>query len=179
MPNAANYTERQQLRDGIYIEIRALMPEDEAGMLAAIARTGVQSLQRRFFGMKREFSEKERNFFMKVDFRSHVALVAVAQEGGKPTIVGGGRYIVIEPQRAEMAFVVVDAWQGRGIGSILLRHLIKIAGDAGLHELIAEVLPENRAMLKVFGKYGFKPVPRHDPQTVHLVLKLVCGSVSP
>ena len=86
--------------------------------------------------------------------------------------MGGGRYIVIEPQRAEMAFVVVDAWQGRGIGSILLRHLIKIAGDAGLHELIAEVLPENRAMLKVFDKYGFKPVPRHDPQTVHLVLKL-------
>src|ERR1700678_3373626 len=154
MPNAANYTERQQLRDGIYIEIRALMPEDEAAMLAAIARTGVQSLQRRFFGMKREFSEKERNFFMKVDFRSHVALVAVAQEGGKPTIVGGGRYIVIEPQRAEMAFVV---------------------GDAGLNELIAEVLPENRAMLKVFGKHGFKPVPRHDPQTVHLVLKLICG----
>ena len=60
-----------------------------------------------------------------------------------------------------------------------VRHLVKIAGDAGLHELIAEVLPENRAMLKVFGKYGFKPVPRHDPQTVHLVLKLVCGSVSP
>jgi RimJ/RimL family protein N-acetyltransferase len=128
--------------------------------------------------MKREFSEKELNFFMKVDFRNHVALVAVAQEGGKPTIVGGGRYIVIEPQRAEMAFVVVDAWQGRGIGSILLRHLIKIAGDAGLNELIAEVLPENRAMLKVFGKYGFKPVPRHDPQTVHLVLK-ICGSTSP
>jgi RimJ/RimL family protein N-acetyltransferase len=123
--------------------------------------------------MKREFSEKERNFFMKVDFTNHVALVAVAQEDDKPTIVGGGRYVVFEPQRAEMAFVVVDAWQGRGIGSILLRHLIKIAGDAGLHELIAEVLPENRAMLKVFGKYGFKPVPRHDPQTVHLVLTLI------
>jgi RimJ/RimL family protein N-acetyltransferase len=173
MSNAANHAERQQLRDGIYIEVRALKPEDEAGMLAAIARTGVQSLQRRFFVMKREFSEKERNFFMKVDFTNHVALVAVAQEDGKPTIVGGGRYIVFEPQRAEMAFVVVDAWQGRGIGSILLRHLIKIAGDAGLHELIAEVLPENRAMLKVFAKYGFKPVSRHDPQTVHLVLKLI------
>jgi RimJ/RimL family protein N-acetyltransferase len=173
MSNAANLAERQQLRDGIYIEVRALMPEDEAGMLAAIARTGVQSLQRRFFAMKREFSEKERNFFMKVDFTNHVALVAVAQEDDKPTIVGGGRYVVFEPQRAEMAFVVVDAWQGRGIGSILLRHLIKIAGDAGLHELIAEVLSENRAMLKVFGKYGFKPVPRHDPQTVHLVLTLI------
>jgi RimJ/RimL family protein N-acetyltransferase len=173
MSNAAKHAERQQLRDGNYIEVRALMPEDEAGMLAAISRTGVQSIQRRFFGMKREFSEKERDFFMKVDFTNHVALVAVAQEDGKPTIVGGGRYVVFEPQRAEMAFVVVDAWQGRGIGSLLLRHLVKIAGDAGLHELIAEVLSENGAMLNVFGKYGFKPVPRQDPQTVHLVLKLI------
>jgi ribosomal protein S18 acetylase RimI-like enzyme len=71
-----------------------------------------------------------------------------------------------------MAFVVVDAWQGRGIGSILMRHLIKIANDARLQELTAEVLPENAAMLKVFGKFGFRPTSRRDPQTVHLVLKL-------
>jgi RimJ/RimL family protein N-acetyltransferase len=172
MSNAANYAERQQLRDGISIEVRALKPEDETGMLAAIERTGVQSLQRRFFVMKREFSEKERNFFMKVDFTNHVALVAVAQEDGKPTIIGGGRYIVFEPERAEMAFVVVDAWQGRGIGSTLMRHLVKIASDAGLQELTAEVLPENAAMLKIFARSGFKPGPRRDPQVVHLALKL-------
>jgi RimJ/RimL family protein N-acetyltransferase len=172
MSKAANYAESQQLRDGVSIQIRALKPEDEAGMLAAIERTGAQSRQRRFFVMKREFSETERNFFMKIDFTNHVALVAVAQEDGKPTIIGGGRYIVFEPKRAEMAFVVVDSWQGRGVGSILMRHLIKIAGDAGLHELIAEVLPENRAMLKVFAKYGFKRAARRDPQTVHLVLTL-------
>ena len=71
-----------------------------------------------------------------------------------------------------MAFVVVDAWQGRGIGSILMRHLIKIAGDSGLKELTAEVLPENAPMLKVFRKFGFKPASRRDPQTVHLALKL-------
>jgi ribosomal protein S18 acetylase RimI-like enzyme len=71
-----------------------------------------------------------------------------------------------------MAFVVVDSWQGRGIGSILMRHLVRLANDAGLRELTAEVLPENSAMLKVFGKYGFKPAARRDPQTVHLVLKL-------
>jgi ribosomal protein S18 acetylase RimI-like enzyme len=71
-----------------------------------------------------------------------------------------------------MAFVVVDAWQGRRIGSILMRHLIEIAGNAGLQELTAEVLPENRAMLKVFAKFGFKAASGRDPQTVHLVLKL-------
>ncbi|WP_454624864.1 N-acetyltransferase family protein [Bradyrhizobium cenepequi] len=172
MPETATYTACERLRDGSQVEIRALQPEDEADMLAAVGRTSAQSLQRRFFVMKRGFSENERAFFMNIDFSNHVALVALAQEDGRTVIVGGGRYIVFEAGRAEMAFVVVDAWQGRGIGSILMRHLVEIAGNAGLQELIAEVLPENKAMLKVFAKFGFKPASRRDPQTVHLVLKL-------
>jgi RimJ/RimL family protein N-acetyltransferase len=172
MTNAASYAVRESLRDGGIIEIRALKPQDEAGMLAAVERTSAQSLQRRFFVMKRNFSEKERTYFMKVDFSNHVALVAIAQQDDQPVIIGGGRYIVFEPGRAEMAFIVVDAWQGRGIGSILMRHLIDIARDSALKELTAEILPENTAMLKVFDKFGFRPAPRRDPQTVHLVLKL-------
>lgn len=172
MPEAATYTAFEHLSEGSKVEIRSLRPEDEADMLAAIGRTSTQSLQRRFFAVKRGFSEKERAFFMDIDFCNHVALAALAQEDGRTVIVGGGRYIVFEPGRAEMAFVVIDDWQGRGIGSILLRHLIKIARNAGLQELTAEVLPENAAMLKVFGKFGFKPASRRDPRTVHLVTKL-------
>jgi ribosomal protein S18 acetylase RimI-like enzyme len=167
-----DYTARELLRDGNQVDIRSLRREDEADMLAAIERTSAQSLQRRFFVMKRHFSEKERAFFMDVDFKNHVAIVAVAEESGSKVIAGGGRYIVFEPGRAEMAFVVVDAWQGRGIGSMLMRHLAGIAKGAGLQELTAEVLPENTAMRKVFEKFGFKPAQRRDPQTVHLVLKL-------
>jgi ribosomal protein S18 acetylase RimI-like enzyme len=172
MSEAIDYTARELLRDGSQVDIRALRREDEADMLAAIERTSAQSLQRRFFVMKRHFSDKERAFFMDVDFKNHVAIVAVAQESGGKVIAGGGRYIVFEPGRAEIAFVVVDAWQGRGIGSILMRHLARIADGAGLQELTAEVLPENTAMRKVFEKFGFKPVRRRDPQTVHLALKL-------
>jgi ribosomal protein S18 acetylase RimI-like enzyme len=172
MSEATKYTARELLSDSSQIEIRALRPEDEADMLAALERTSPQSLQRRFFVMKRHFSEKERAFFMDIDFTNHVALVAIAEETGRTVVVGGGRYIVFEPGRAEMAFVVVDAWQGRGVGSILMRHLVEIASDAGLQELTAEVLPENAAMLKIFGKFGFRPVPRRDPQIVHLMLNL-------
>ena len=110
---------------------------------------------------------------MNIDFSNHVALIALAEEEGHPVIVGGGRYIVSAPGSAEMAFVVVDAWQGRGIGSVLLCHLVGIARDRGLAELTADVLPENRAMLKVFRNFGLQPASRRDPQTVHLVLKLV------
>ncbi|WP_354108925.1 GNAT family N-acetyltransferase [Bradyrhizobium sp. S3.12.5] len=177
MLDAAKYSAPEHLRDGTPVEIRALRPADEADMLTALDQTSAQSLQRRFFAMKRHFSDKERVFFMGVDFRDHVALVVLAAQADRQIIVGGGRYIVFEPGRAEMAFVVIDAWQGRGVGSILMDHLGRIATDAGLHELTAEVLPENGSMLAVFGKFGFRPAARHDPHTIHLVRRLGQGSV--
>ena len=87
-------------------------------------------------------------------------------------IVGGGRYIVVQPGQAEIAFVVVDAYQGQGIGTILMRHLAVLARDAGLKELVAEVLPENTAMLKLFKKFGFRPDSKGSPQVIHLTLQL-------
>jgi len=172
MPGAANYSVVEHIRDGRPIDIRALRPDDRAEMLAAIGRTSPQSIQRRFFAPKKGFSEQEMAFFLNIDFESHVALVAQIDEDGRAAIAGGGRYIVVRPGQAEIAFVVVDAYQGQGIGTTLMRHLAILARDAGLKELIAEVLPENTAMLKVFRKFGFRPSPKRDPQVVHLVLQL-------
>lgn len=172
MTDAITYRARELLRDGSEVEIRTLRQEDETIMLAAIDRTSAQSLQHRFFFMKRHFSEKERAFFMNVDFKNHVAIVALADDAGRKAIAGGGRYIVFDPGRAEMAFVVVDAWQGRGVGSILMHHLVKIASDAGLQELTAEVLRENVAMRRVFHKFGFMSAAHQDAQILHFVLKL-------
>ena len=171
MPDS--YRASEHLRDGRPIEIRALLPDDEDDMLAAIGRTSTEALRRRFFVAKRGFSQKEIDFFMRIDFRNHVALIALADEDGRPTIVGGGRYIVVEPGSAEVAFMVMDGYQGQGIGSHLMRHLAGIARDAGLTELIAEVLPENTAMRKVFSKFGFQPAPSREPQVIHLVLQLI------
>jgi len=172
MRKAADYSTKERLRDGRTIEIRALRPDDREDMLAAIGRTSPQSLRRRFFGPKRGFSETELAFFMNIDFDNHVALIAQIDEDGRPSIVGGGRYIVVEAGRAEIAFVVVDAYQGQGIGSALMRHLSHLARDAGLKGLIAEVLPENTAMLKVFSKFGFRPGPNQEPGVVHLAKPL-------
>ena len=172
MSGAADYSAVEHLRDGRPIKIRALRPDDGPEMLAAVGRTSTQSLRRRFFAPKKGFSEREMAFFLNIDFKSHVALVAQLDEDGHPVIVGGGRYIVVQPGHAEIAFVVIDAYQGQGIGTILMRHLADVARNAGLQELIAEVLPENTAMLKVFRKFGFRPSPKRDPQVVHLVLQL-------
>jgi RimJ/RimL family protein N-acetyltransferase len=168
----ATYSVRERLRDGRAIGIRAQRPEDETEMLAAIDRTDPGSLRRRFFFPKREFSEKEKAFFMNIDFVKHVALVAEIDENGTPAIIGGGRYIVVGPGEAEVAFVVVDAYQGQGIGGLLTRHLVELARAAGLTQLAADVLPENAAMRKVLGKSGFRTARSLDPQVVHLTLPL-------
>src|SRR6478735_6308328 len=111
MSAPGSYSVTERLRDGREVEIRALRPDDKDDMLAAVGRTGTQSLQRRFFVVKRGFSEKEIAFFMNIDFTTHIALVALADEDGRKVIIGGGRYILTEPSKAEIAFVVIDAYQ--------------------------------------------------------------------
>jgi RimJ/RimL family protein N-acetyltransferase len=155
MLEAAKYSTVERLHDGRRVEIRALSPDDQADFLAAVGDTSAQSLYRRFFAPRRGFTEQEIAFFINVDFVDHVALVAVMEECGRPVIVGSGRYIVEQPGQAEVAFVVVDRYQGQGIGSALMRHLAAIARAAGLKELVAQVLPDNVAMLSVFKKSGF------------------------
>jgi RimJ/RimL family protein N-acetyltransferase len=172
MSKVRDYSSIEALRDGRKVEIRALKPEDRADMLAAVGRTSKQSLYRRFFTFKQGFTEQEVDFYVNVDFVSHVALVAVLEENGRPAIVGGARYIVVRPDRAEIAFAVDDAHQGRGIGKALMRHLAGLARLAGLKDLIADVLPENTAMLKVFETSALRVETRREPGAIHVVLRL-------
>ena len=172
MSEVAKYFVVESLRNGRRIEIRALRPDDQAGLLAAISRTSTQSLFRRFFAAKRGFSEKEVAFFINIDFISHVALIALVEDEGGPVIVGGARYIVGQLGQAEVAFAVVDNYQGQGIGTSLMRHLSTTARNSGIRELIAEVLPDNIPMLKVFEKSGFRLTRRRMPDVIHLVLSL-------
>lgn len=168
----ARYFAVETLRDGRQVEIRALQPDDQAGLEAAVDHTSAQSLYRRFFGAKRHFTDEEVAFFLHVDFVSHVALVAVVKEDGRPTIVAGGRYVVVQPGKAELAFTVVDAYQGQSIGAALMRHLIGIARNAGLEEFIADVLPSNDPMLKVFERSGLPMSTRRVGGTVQVSLRL-------
>jgi RimJ/RimL family protein N-acetyltransferase len=165
----ANYSAIETLRDGHRIEIRALRPNDRDELLAAVDRTSSQSLYRRFFAARKSFTEQEVAFFVNVDFASHVALIAVREDRA---ICGGGRYVVVQSGKAELAFVVVDQYQGQGIGAALLRHLTAIARSAGIKEFIAEVLPENAAMLKLFRKSGLGLTTRREAGVVHVTLAL-------
>lgn len=170
--DAAKYTATERLRDGASLEVRALLPGDRAAMLDAINRFSNEALYRRFFAPKRNFSEREIDFFLNVDFKSHVALAAVLSEGGRKVIVGGSRYVVCRPGCAEVAFAVDDPHQKRGIATHLIGHLIKIARAAELKEFVAEVLPENVPMLKVFERCGLTMTTSRERGVVHVTLAL-------
>jgi RimJ/RimL family protein N-acetyltransferase len=172
MSEAAKYSATETLPNGRRVEIRALRPDDRDGLIEAVDHASSQSLYRRFFGAKKYFTEKEIRFFVNVDFIDHVALVAVAQQDGHPAIVGGGRYVVTAPGTAEVAFMVVDRYQGQGIGAVLMRHLGLIASEAGLRELTAEVLSSNKAMLKVFERSGLRLSTKREAGSTHVTLQL-------
>ena len=172
MVEPSKYSAIEKLRNGERIEIRALRPQDRDDLMAAVDLISSGSLYRRFFAVRRHFTETEESFYLNVDFVSHVALIAVADENGLPIIIAGGRYVVGEPGEAEVAFTVVDKYQGRGVGAALLRHLAMIARQAGLRELVAYVLPDNRAMLKVFEKSGLKYTTKREAGSVYVKLGL-------
>jgi GNAT superfamily N-acetyltransferase len=171
MPDASDYQAIEMLRDGRRAVIRAFQSEDRAGLMAAVERASADTLYRRFFTVKRRFTAREIDVFTNIDFVEHVALVAVVQEGGRPTIVGGGRYIVVAPGKAELAFAVIDQYQGQGIGAALMHHLGIIADRAGIKELIADMLPENVPMQKVFERSGYRMRSEHESEVVHVSLQ--------
>jgi RimJ/RimL family protein N-acetyltransferase len=171
MIDSAHYQATEVLRDGRRIEIRAQRPEDRESLRAAVARTSSESLYRRFFSVKRTFSEKEVHYFLDIDFVSHVALMAIADEGGRPMIIGGARYVLAQPGQAEVSFAVIDDYQAKRIGSALMRHLAAVGREAGLHEFFAEVLSENVPMLKVFERSGLAMTTKREGSVVHVTMR--------
>ena len=173
MREASTYSAVETLRNGQQVKIRALRPDDQAELLAAVRRTSRRSLYHRFFEVKESFSADEVSYFLNVDFVKHVALVAVAPADGGEIIVGGGRYVVVGPGTAELAFTVEDDYQGQGVGSALLRNLVRLARAGGLKELTAEVMADNTQMLRVFEKCGLPCERKLQAGVMHIALRLV------
>ena len=169
---AAEYSAIDSLRGGAPLEIRALKPGDREDLIAAVGQISTQSLYRRFFAVRRHFTEREIASFVDVDFVGHVALVACVKESGHSVIVGGSRYVVTQPATAEVAFAVIDRYQGLGVGTNLLRHLIAIARAAGIRELIADVLADNRSMLHVFESSGLRLTTTREADVIHIKLRI-------
>ena len=156
-----NYSVEAILRDGSSIHLRAIRPDDKAHLIDHFARLSAQSVYFRFFRAKKRLTDAELVQFTEVDCVRNVALVATLGHGDEERFIGVGRYAVVDadgagaaPRCAEVAFAVADEYQGRGVGTLLLDHLVPIARANGIEEFEADVLGENNRMLEVFGKSG-------------------------
>ena len=155
-----HYATDALLRDGGSIHIRAIRPDDKQRLLDLFERLSSRSVYFRFFQTKQRLTDEELRYFTELDFTRDVALVATLQAGQEEHIIGVGRYFRIQENgqpttRAEVAFTVADAHQGRGVGTLLLEHLAAIARRQGIDTFEAYVLGENNRMLEVFAASGF------------------------
>jgi acetyl coenzyme A synthetase (ADP forming)-like protein len=167
------YFSEELLRDGGSIHIRAIRPDDKQRLYAHFRHLSARSIYFRFFGAKKMLTEDELAQFTELDFKSRVAVAATLGRGGEEEIIGVGRYAVLAtepgaPSSAEIAFAVLDEHQGRGIGTVLLEHLLGIARQQGIREFEADVMGENRAMLGVFRSSGLLVRKTVDSGVVHL-----------
>ena len=152
------------LRDGSVAHLRPITPADEDAVHRFHGRQSDESIYMRFFAPLRQLSDRDVKRFTNVDYHDRVAFVlTVAQR-----IIAVGRYDVIEAGRAEVAFLVQDAHQGRGIGQLLLEHLAQAGRERGVQRFVAEVLPDNRRMMQVFREQGYQVKGGWDEGVMHL-----------
>lgn len=171
--NPRAYAADEGLRDGSSIHIRAITPEDKDLLFEHFSGLSQDSRYTRFFGAKRTLSREELARFTELDFDNQVGLAATLTEKGKERFIGVGRYFRMEDRtRAEVAFAVLDEYQGRGIATLLLGHLRRIASDGGILEFIADVMVANRHMLDVFRDSGFQSQSSNQDGVVRVALSI-------
>ena len=155
--------------DGRIVTIRPARPEDSTAVLALHDRSSDETRYFRFFSVHPTLSREDAERFVTVDHVDREALVVV----DRGEIVGLGGYDrCTDPASAEIAFLVDDTHQRRGIGSLLLEHLCALARAHGIQRLEASVLATNHLMLTVFAKAGFEQTQRLEYGIVDLVLDI-------
>ena len=144
----------ERLPDGAPVLIRPIRPDDKGMLADGLRRLSPQSVQRRFLTPKRSFSRAELRYLTEVDGRDHVALVA--HDPGDPSrrLIAVARFVRHhgEPEAAEVAVTVADEWQGRGLGSMLGKHLAHSARNRGIRRFTATMASENKPAHRLMAK---------------------------
>lgn len=174
---ARHYAAEDVLRDGAAVWIRAIQPEDRERLAQFHGRLSPESVYMRYFEYKPVLSPRDLSYLTDLDYDRRVALVAALSPESTAPIVGVARYDVLpapsagtQPLRAELGIIVEDTWQNRGIGTVLLKHLLGVAHDQGIAEITAEVLPQNTRMLELVAGAGV-PVRRElEEGVIHLTV---------
>lgn len=151
------------------IAIRPIRPEDRDGLAASFERLSPESRYLRFFSPVTRLSSAQLEYLTDVDHHDHEALVAV--EAAEGDIVGVARFVRTDDGVAEPAVVVVDDWQGRGVGAGLLDALARRAREEDVHTFAAVVLAHNEAAMGALRRLGETQV-HSQGQNVELMIAL-------
>ncbi|KQP12797.1 hypothetical protein ASF43_21545 [Pseudorhodoferax sp. Leaf267] len=161
--------------DGRAVTVRAVEPQDLQLESDFVARgLTQQSRYQRFQTALQELPPGMARYFTDIDFRQHVALLALAATSDGPRQVGEVRYVCdgALPDQAEFALAVADDWQGQGLGARLLRQLVRIARRHGVRTLYGDVLRTNEAMVALARAQGFMPQRAGDARLTRMALAL-------
>jgi GNAT superfamily N-acetyltransferase len=151
--NWCDYWQEAVLLNGQKIIIRAIRSEDRKALVEFHKYLSDNTRFLRYQYLKGELTESDLMNFCDVDYNNTMALVAESVNEGRKGIIGVGRYYRLpEAQSAEVAFVVRDSEQRKGIGTLLLKHLAIIAWQQDIRFFVAEVLRVNGRMLSIFRK---------------------------
>ena len=130
-------------------------PDDAPRLQALYDRLSHHTAYQRFFTVMKRLPPDWARMLADVDFRRRLALVAEHDVDGVPELVGVGRYEPTdEPDTAEVAFVVQDGWQGKGLGTLLFQEVLRAATARGVRRFRAWVLADNRRMLDLIARFG-------------------------
>ncbi len=170
---AANYPARLEtmktFRDGLELKIRPIRASDEDGMRRLFYKFSDEAKYYRYFSNVRVMPHRNMQKYLSVDYEKILSLVAVHQQGNIERIVAEARYAAYPDGHAsEMAFLVDEGYQGKGIATFMANYLIKVARDRGIKKLTASVLAQNSKMLMVFDRLSVTPTKQYDGDTVEL-----------
>ncbi len=144
------------LKEGTEIQFRPIHPTDEPFMRDLVYNLSKETIYYRFMSHSQSFGQRQIQNFVYVDHRKDVAIVGTLPEAFGDEIIVVGRYYLDEKtNKAEVAFVIRDEWQGKGLGTFMFKHLINIAKASGLSGFTAEVLRENKRMQAIFNNSGY------------------------
>lgn len=176
-PYPTHYERWVFVKDGSLVLTRPIKPQDAALLVKLFQELSPASVYFRFLSNVRSLPEEWVHHFTRIEYDRDVAMVAVRRSKGEERILGVGR-IMRSPgsTRGEVAVVVADAWQGKGIGTVLLKTCIRIAEELGMRSLWGLVSLDNERIITMAAKLGFTRKPQCGEGLLELEMTLDTGS---